>query len=131
MKKPKSTANFVFTNPHPKGSTKSADCVVRALSIATGKTWLQVYDELVKLGRELLELPNGNATYQNYLDKIATRIPAKYEGSRGNKRHTPQTLPKTGLYVMSQANHLVTIKNGRVRDTWDSSNKSAYIIWKF
>jgi hypothetical protein len=126
----KGTPTYAFTNPHPKGLTSLGDCVFRAISIATGKDWLTIYDELTALGRELIAPPNDNATYTVYLDKIADRIPAKRKTAEGLKRHTPATLPKTGTYVVRQAGHLVTVKNGKARDTWNSSNKSAYIVWK-
>jgi hypothetical protein len=130
MVKPKSTQHYTYTNPHPKGIKTLGDCVFRAISIATGKDWLTVYDELTTLGREVLAPPNDKATYNVYLDRIADRVEVKYKTAGGTKRHTPRTLPKNGTYVMSQANHLATIKNGKVRDLFDSSSRSAYVIWK-
>lgn len=130
MAKPKNTSTFIYTNPHPNGDKNLSDCVYRAIAIATGKTWLQVYDELTLLGRELLAPANDDKTWSAYLTKIGEKIEAKYEKSGRRFRHTPKTLPKKGTYVMSQAHHLVTIVDGKTRDTWDSSNRSAYTVWK-
>lgn len=121
-----STDVFVYTNPHPKGIRSLEDCVYRAISIATGKDWITVYDELTSLGRELLSPPNGKNTLSAYLDKIGKRV----KPIVNSKRLLPTDLPKRGTYVISQANHLTTVKDGRVRDTWDTSKRSSYLIWK-
>ena len=45
----KGTPTYAFTNPHPNGIISHDDCAYRAISIATGKDWLTVYDELTAL----------------------------------------------------------------------------------
>jgi len=123
----KSTTTFKYTNPHPKGIRTVGDCVIRAISIATGKDWLTVYDELVVLGRELLAPPTDMKVVTAYLDPIATRKDVKVDG----KRLTARDVTKLrGTFVIRTAGHVATVKNGKLRDTWDSGAKSAYIIWK-
>lgn len=129
MAKTKNTSTFTFTNPHPKGIKTLGDCVYRAVSLATGKTWLEAYDELGALGRELLAPPNDKLTYATYLDRRADRI----EVMKGGKRLTAKDLAKLNdehTYVVRTANHLATVKGGKLLDTWDSSEKSAYIVWR-
>jgi len=116
----------MYTNTHPTNSKRLSDCVYRAISIVTGKDWLTVYDELTSLGRELLAPPNDNVTYAVYLDKIGTRVKPIVNG----KRLLPTDLPKRGTYLIRQANHLTAVKDGKVRDTWDTSKRSSYLIWK-
>lgn len=128
MAKPIGTPNFAYTNTHPTGIKSHGDCVFRAISIATGKTWLDVYDELTALGRELLAPPNDKLTYTTYLDRIADRVPVMVN----KKRLTAKDLAKRkdgATYVVRQANHLVTVKDGKVRDTWNSSERGSYLIW--
>lgn len=122
-----STSTFTYTNPHPKGIRTLGDCVIRSLSIATGKDWLTVYDELTALGRELLAPPTDMVVVKAYLDPIATRIDVKVDG----RRLTARELTKKGrrTYVVRSAHHLATVKAGKLRDTWDSGDKSAYIVW--
>lgn len=120
------TKTFKYTNPHPKDSRGVSDCVFRAISIATGKDWLTVYDELTDLGRRLLAPANDKATFRVYLDGIGTKIPAIVKG----KRLLPTDLPKTGTFVIQQANHLTCVKNGKVLDTWNCGNRSSYMVWK-
>lgn len=129
MPKPKTTSTFEYTNPHPKGVVTFSDCVYRAICIATGKDWLTVYDELTALGRELLCPPNDKLTYATYLDRIADRQIIKSVGKRPTGK-TVARLDASKTYVIRQANHLSTVQGGKVRDTWDSSDKSAYIVWE-
>jgi hypothetical protein len=123
------TATFTFTNTHPKGIVTLSDCVYRAISIATGKTWLEVYDELTDLGRELLAPPNDPKTFTAYLDKLYGRKEVKVNSKRLTGADLARQHP-TKTYVIRTANHVATVKGGKVRDTWDSSKKSGYIIWE-
>lgn len=128
MAKPKGTQLYAYTNPHPKGIKSLSDCVYRAISIATGKDWLTVYDELITLGRELLAPPNDKKTIAAYMDKIADRI--KVTGF--SKRPTGKSvchMDDSKTYVVSMANHLACVKGGKVRDTWNCGDKAAYIVW--
>lgn len=129
MAKDRTTLTYQYTNPHPNEIRSLADCVYRAISIATGKDWLTVYDELTTLGREHLMPPNDNKLYAIYLDKIGTRLDVKVN----NKRLTGADVAKWNdgnTYIIRTAHHLAAIKDGKVRDTWNSSHKSGYIIWK-
>ena len=130
MAKDRTTKSYEYSNPHPKGIKSHSDCVYRAISIATGKEWLQVYDELTALGRELLAPPNDKLTYTTYLDRIADRIDAKHPNGKRRTGKDVAALDPSRVYVVRMANHLATVKGGKVRDTWNSSDKSAYLIWE-
>lgn len=123
------TPTFAYTNPHPKGIKSHPDCVYRAIAIATGKDWLTVYDELTALGRELLSPPNGGLTYKTYLDRIADRIEVKTVGGRLRGKGVAR-LDASKTYVVSMANHMACVKDGKIRDTWNCGDKSAYIVWE-
>lgn len=129
MAKPKGTQYFAYTNPHPKGIKSHSDCVYRAICIATGKDWLTVYDELTKLGRELLAPPNDDLTYKTYLDRIADRIDVRTVGGRLKGKGVAK-LDSSKTYVVRMAGHLVCVKGGKLRDTWNCGDKSAYIVWE-
>lgn len=129
MTKPKGTQYFAYTNPHPKGIKSHADCVYRAISIATGKDWLTVYDELTKLGRELLCPPNSDLTYKTYIDRIADRIEVKTVGGRLKGKGVAK-LDASKTYIVRMAGHLTCVKGGKIRDTWNCGDKSAYIVWE-
>ena len=125
----KNTATFEYTNTHPSQIKTLGDCVFRAISIATGKTWLEVYDDFCELGRTLIAPPTDMVTLKTYLDRRANRV----EVIVNRKRLTGADLAKRKdgkTYVIRTARHVATIKDGKVRDTWDSGSKSGYIIWE-
>lgn len=128
MTKPKGTQLYAYTNPHPKGIKSHGDCVYRAISIATGKDWLTVYDELTALGRELLAPPNDKLTYATYLDRIADRLTIQTVGGRPTGK-TVARMDDSKTYVVRMANHLACVKGGKIRDTWNCGDKSVYIAW--
>lgn len=129
MAKPHTTKTYEYLNPHPKGIKSHSDCVYRALAIATDQEWLQVYDDLTKLGRELLAPPNDKLTYSTYLDRRADRIDPKHPNGKRLTGKDVAGLDPSRVYIVRMANHLAAVKGGKVRDTWNSSDKSAYLIW--
>jgi len=48
------------TNPNPKRK-EVPDCVVRAIAIATGRDWYEVYDDLYAVGRDECNMPSVNS----------------------------------------------------------------------
>lgn len=129
MKSRKNTDTFTFTNTHPRRADYISDCAYRALSIATGKDWLTIYDELTALGRELLSPPNDDHTIGVYMDRIAHRIMVKAAGGRPTAK-TVARLDPSKTYVVKVASHLVTVKEGKIRDTWDSSERVVKTVWE-
>ena len=126
---------YEYTNPHPESKKNLGDCVYRALSIATGKDWLTIYDELSALGREMLAPPNDTTVYSAYLDKIAERVPAIVKKKRVTANNLARLQQQSidehdSVHVIRTAHHLATVRDGKLRDTWDSSDKAGYIIWK-
>lgn len=125
----KGTPTYAYTNPHPNDIISHGDCVYRAIAIATGKDWLTVYDELTALGRELLAPPNDKLTYATYLDRIADRIEVISYGKRATGKTIARRDPSK-IYVLSMAHHMACVKDGKIRDTWNSGDKAAYIVWE-
>lgn len=125
----KNTHTFAYTNTHPLGADHISDCAYRAVSIATGKDWLTVYDELTALGRELLTPPNDDHTIGVYMDGIADKIRVAGIGSKPTAK-TVTRLDPSKTYVVKVASHLVAIKGGKIRDTWDCSNRVIKTVWQ-
>ena len=57
---------YINYNANPKG-LKTGDCVIRALSKATGKSWDEVYAELCEIGYKKKKLPNNDCVYKAVL----------------------------------------------------------------
>lgn len=114
---------FIYTNPNPVNRT-IGDCVIRAIAIATESTWEKSYMDLCMEGLEMADLPNSNAVWASYLKKLGFR-----------KGIVPDTCPDCytvadfaednpyGVYVLCTGSHTVTIMDGNIYDSWDSSSE--------
>ena len=52
-------------NPNP-AHKNVGDCVVRAISIAMRRSWIEVYDDICQIGREEYDMPNSDAVWGLY-----------------------------------------------------------------
>ena len=117
---------YKFFNANPTGN-KTSDCVVRALCVATGKNWDDVYVKLCEIGMNLKEMPNSDEVWKTYLSGISTYKSCK--AVKGKKRTTPESFAeanKEGVFVLRLAGHIVAVKDGQYWDTWNCGNKCVY-----
>lgn len=115
-------------NPNPM-KNRCGDCVVRALVAASGKTWDEIYKELCDIGFELKEMPNSKETYGKWLYRHGFKR-VSFRAKKGTKRPKVYEMAQTGETIICDvAHHLVTVRDGDVWDTWDSSEKSLYAWW--
>ena len=123
---------YQYYQPNAKDlKDKYGDCVIRALTKAMGKEWMQVFDELVPIAKEFQCMPNCKPCYEKYLLNNGFT----YKGisnTKGTTRPTVESFAKehrSGTYVLRVAHHLVTVQDGMYFDTWDSGRKSLYGYW--
>lgn len=127
MTKKVTTSHFVKSNPNPV-KDKVGDCVFRALCHATGKSWLNVYDELCDLGRKLYCPPNWKDAYNRYLF-LNGFLWTPLKRVKGCSAFTVKTFAEThpkGVYVLRLAHHLVCVRDGFWYDTWNCYDSSVY-----
>ena len=115
--------SFKFYQPNNKQEI-AYDCVIRALSKVFNKSWLEIFDELVKIARYLQVVPNEDKCFNEYLKnytlkKIKKQKPTIKEFSSTHK----------GTYIVKSSGHLVAIENGDYFDCWDSGNLKIYKYW--
>lgn len=125
------SCRHVFHNPNPTASRDSADCVVRALSVALDLDWDTVYRDLCDLGFALKRMPNDRDTYRTCLTN-AGMLRTGISNKKGSRRPTVDSFARTnpqGVFVLEIAHHLVTVRDGRYYDTWDCGSKSLYGYW--
>lgn len=115
--------HYSYINPNPKNK-KIGDCTVRAISLATGKSWENVYLELCIKGYTLCDMPSSNDVWGSYLIDdgweyyhLQDNCPFCYTIENFCKDH-----PK-GTYIVATGTHIVCIKDGIYLDTWDSGDK--------
>jgi len=110
---------FLVRNPNPKAA-RVGDCVIRAISIATGKEWEEVYAGLAVTGFSMCDMPSANAVWAEYL-----------EGYGFKRRvieccHTVREFAKDhpeGKYILGTGTHAVAVIDGDYIDTWDSGDE--------
>jgi len=109
-------------NNNPTGRTGIGDCAVRALSVALGIDWEQAYTELVAMGFAMADMPSSNAVIAGVLRKhgfnrasLDDTCPDCYTAEDFCQDH-PQ-----GVYVLGFGNHVATVVNGVIQDSWDST----------
>lgn len=121
---------YINYNRHPK-NIYTSDCVVRAISTAFNRDYLEVRRELNECKRnynlssykELKFIPK----YLKNYDKIILRK------NRSEKRLTLaefSNIYNKGSYICKVAHHVVAVIDGYILDTWNSSDKFVYSSWK-
>lgn len=108
-----------------------ADCVVRAISIATGLDWYSVYDDICRIGREECNMPSVNSVWGKYLYYLG---------------FTPFLLPEScpkcitvrafckrfpvGTYIIGTGSHAIAVMDGDYYDAWDSGSEVPSYFWR-
>lgn len=116
-------------NPNPAGRNVG-DCSVRAISAALGVDWETAFALIAKAAYQMADMPSSNSVWGAVLRQ------------RGFYRHAiPNTCPECftaedfcrdhphGVYVLGFGNHVATVKDGIILDSWDSSNEIPQYYW--
>lgn len=112
---------FLVRNPNPK-TARVGDCVVRAISIVTGKDWEEVYAGLCVTGFELCDMPSSNAVWAAYLESLGFKKRVIECKGCYTVRDFANDHPE-GKYILGTGTHAVAIIDGDYIDTWDSGDE--------
>lgn len=113
---------WVKVNPNPR-KKRVGDCVIRAISVATGMTWRQVYAALCMVGYDELDMPSSNEVWGLYLYLLGFDpfvLPdacPECVTVREFARHFP-----VGTYIVGTGDHAVAIIDGDWFDTFNSAS---------
>lgn len=114
---------FVYTNPNPQGSFVG-DCVIRAIAIASNKSWYDVFTDLAVKALEMSDMPSSNRVWAEYLKDegwhryiVPDLCPHCYTIKDFASEHF------RGNYIVGTGTHAVAVVNGDVMDTWNSENE--------
>ena len=114
---------WVYANPNPC-RTEEPDCVVRAISIATGHSWYEVHRELCFLSREKCTMPSVNWLWDLYLRDHGFEkflLPDNCPGCV-TVREFCRKYPD-GVYIVATGSHAVAVIDGDWLDAWDSGSE--------
>lgn len=121
---------WIECNPNPLGK-KTGDCVVRAIAIATTRSWRSVYAALCKHGDIECEMPNRNNVWGSYLRKLGFKQFLLPESCPDciTVRAFCERYP-TGVYVIGTGSHAVAVIDGNYYDSWDSGDEVPSYFWR-
>ena len=121
---------WVWYNPSPKGRNVG-DCAVRAVAKALDTDWETAYAMIASAGFSMGDVISSNAVWGSVLRKngfvrssIPPSCPDCYTAEDFARDHP------TGTYVLGFGNHTATIKDGRLFDSWDSSQLIPQYYWE-
>ena len=121
---------FIRFNPNPNGLYVE-DCVIRAISIATGKSWDDVFIHVCLQAFVMKNMPSVNKVWANYLYSIGF-----------TKFDLPNICPDCytirdfcyenpdGIFILATGSHVVAAINGDYYDAWDSGDEMPISVWR-
>ena len=122
---------YKYYNPNPRGASRAGDCVIRALSKATGETWEVVYIDVAMAGFRLGDMPSSNSVWGEYLVQKGFEV-----------YHLPNFCPQCytvyefckdhpyGMFVLGTGTHVVTVVDGDYYDSWDSGDEIPIYLFR-
>lgn len=115
---------YKFHNANARGRFVN-DCVVRAISVAEGKTWDESYDELSDIAQDEGNLLDDVTFVEGYLDRRYKRVP-HYSKTVGE---FAEEYPK-GVYLVTMPGHITVVLEGIVHDVFDCRNRKMWTAWE-
>ena len=119
-----------YYKPNPVNDKSVGDCAIRAIAKALNTDWESAYTKLSLNGFAMGDLPNANNVWgallrQNgfYRSSLPDTCPDCYTAEEFAKDH-----PK-GTFVLGFGNHVATIVDGTLYDSWNSSNEIPQFYW--
>jgi len=106
------------------------DCSIRAVSVALGIDWETAYALIANAGFLMNDVISSNSVWGAVLRQhgfkrhiLPNSCPDCYSLEQFAEDH-----PK-GVYVVGTGNHVATVKDGEIWDSWDSSNEIPIYFW--
>ena len=116
-------------NPSPTGRNVG-DCAVRAVAKALGVDWETAFALIANNAFQMADMPSSNSVWGSVLRQngfmrtgLPQTCPDCYTAEEFAAEH-----PK-GIYVLGFGNHVATIIDGIIYDSWDSSKEIPQYYW--
>lgn len=116
-------------NPNPAGRIVG-DCAVRAISAALGMSWEEAYATIAAAGFTMCDMPSSNSVWGAVLRQhgfsraaISTDCDGCYTAADFAADH------HSGVYVLGFGDHVATMIDGVIYDTWDCSSAAPQYYW--
>ena len=102
------------------------DCVIRAISTAEDKSWSETYDDLSRIAKNngiLLDDVNFVEPLLDYRYNRMYTYPGETVGDFAERCII-------GTYLVTMPNHITTVIDGVVYDTFDCRDRELWDVWK-
>lgn len=116
-------------NPNPSGRNVG-DCAIRAVAAALGVDWETAFALIARNAFLMGDMPSSNSVWGSVLRQngfkrsiIPNNCPDCYTAEQFAEDH-----PK-GTFVLGFGNHVATVKDGMIYDSWDSSKEIPQYFW--
>ena len=120
---------WAWYNPSPTGRTVG-DCAVRAIAKALNVDWDTAFALVANNAFQMGDMPSSNAVWGSVLRQhgfmrtgLPQTCPDCYTAEEFAADH-----PK-GIYVLGFGNHVATVIDGIIYDSWDSSKEIPQYYW--
>lgn len=113
-------------NVNPKNK-KTTDCVIRALTTATGKSYYDVYEELYRLSIKTGWFMNEARLENKFLEQngfVKMKQPRKSNNTKYLIGELDKLVDKNDIVIASCNKHLTVVKNYTLYDLWDCRYKT-------
>lgn len=121
---------WIYANPNPCRQ-EEPDCVIRAIAIATDRSWRRVHWDLCMMSHDKCTMPSVNWLWGLYLSKHGFErflLPDSCPeciSVREFARRYPE-----GTYVIGTGSHAVCVINGNWYDAWDSAEETPTYFYR-
>jgi hypothetical protein len=121
---------------------KTGDCVTRAIAVASGKTYQEVYDALNRLaqserrGKRHRKRSNSRTgvyrkTYQRYLESLGWRWTSTMSIGSGCSVHLRASELPSGPLIVRVSRHLTVVIDGVLYDTHNCSRGGTRCVYGY
>jgi len=121
---------WIYYNSNPAGRAVG-DCAIRALSKALDVDWETAYLLATNAGFNMCDMPSSNSVWGAvlrqhgfYRENISNTCSDCYTADDFCKDH-PE-----GVFVLGFGNHVATVIDGNLYDSWNSSFEIPQYFWK-
>lgn len=121
---------YIFANPNPEKKL-TGDCVIRAISILTNRTWDETFLDLTSFAFFMKDMPSSNETWISYLKSLGFKqflIPDTCPNCYNVSMFAADN--SRGSFLLGTGSHVVAVLDGNHYDTWDSGDEVPIYFFK-
>jgi len=119
---------FEYYNANPR-NRRVNDCTVRAISLATGRSWDETFEELSKFAQIQAIMPDDVTYIDEYLEENFEKICGCKNKIRISVGDFVKEHP-TGIYLITMNGHITCCIDGIIYDTFNPKDRFVWGAYK-